>query len=214
MFSARWFTVDAISAIASIASGVKRTVTPSVRSSSTYGLVKAFRGSLRMRTKSCLVKGSSSTRIGNRPCSSGIRSAGLATWKAPAAMNRMWSVRTIPYLVVTVEPSTIGRRSRCTPSRETSGPRPPSRPATLSSSSRKTIPAPHTGAPLRAPRRAQEPSALRDLHPPPPGAAGHEIREHVLEVDPDLLHPLAGQPLEHGPLGLHVHLDRAIVELA
>ncbi len=55
-------------------------------------------------------------------------------------MNRMWSVRTVPYLVVTVEPSTIGRRSRCTPSRETSGPRVPSRPAILSSSSRKMIP--------------------------------------------------------------------------
>ena len=35
----------------------------------------------------------------------------------------MWSVRTAPYLVLTVEPSTIGSRSRCTPSRETSGPR-------------------------------------------------------------------------------------------
>ena len=34
----------------------------------------------------------SSTRIGRRPCSSGSRSDGLATWKAPEAMNRMWSV--------------------------------------------------------------------------------------------------------------------------
>ena len=31
-------------------------------------------------------------------------------------------MRTAPYLVLTVEPSTIGSRSRCTPSRETSGP--------------------------------------------------------------------------------------------
>ncbi len=44
-------------------------------------------------------------------------------WKAPEAMNKMWSVRTMPYLVVTVVPSTMGKRSRCTPSRETSGPR-------------------------------------------------------------------------------------------
>src|SRR5438309_767936 len=65
---------------------------------------------------------------------------GVETWKAPAAMKRMWSVRTIPYLVVTVEPSTMGRRSRCTPSRDTSGPCAPSLLAILSSSSRKTMP--------------------------------------------------------------------------
>jgi hypothetical protein len=82
----------------------------------------------------------SSTRIGKRPCSSGIRSDGLETWKAPAATKRMWSVRTIPYFVCTVEPSTIGSRSRWTPSRETSGPAPPRSPAILSISSRKTIP--------------------------------------------------------------------------
>src|SRR5713226_5639144 len=47
-------------------------------------------------------------------------------------MNRTWSVWTIPYLVLTVEPSTIGKRSRCTPSRETSGPPcMPSRPGDL-----------------------------------------------------------------------------------
>ena len=88
----------------------------------TYCRVSAFFGSVRMRTKSSRVRASSSTRIGKRPCSSGIRSDGLATWNAPAAMNSMWSVCTGPYLVVTVEPSTIGSRSRCTPSRETSGP--------------------------------------------------------------------------------------------
>ena len=60
-------------------------------------------------------------------------------------MNRTWSVRTVPYLVLTVVPSTIGKRSRWTPWRETSGPRPPPPPsspptATLSISSRKTIP--------------------------------------------------------------------------
>ncbi len=55
-------------------------------------------------------------------------------------MNRMWSVRTRPYRVLTVVPSMIGRRSRWTPSRLTSGPRPPSRPAILSTSSRKMMP--------------------------------------------------------------------------
>ncbi len=93
-----------------------------------------------MRTKSPRVKGSSSTRMGKRPWSSGIRSDGFAMWNAPAAMKRMWSVRTMPYLVVTVEPSTMGSRSRWTPSRETSGPCVDSRPAILSNSSRKMMP--------------------------------------------------------------------------
>ncbi len=58
-------------------------------------------------------------------------------------MKRTWSVLSGPYLVETVDPSTMGRRSRWTPSRETSGPPwpPPSRPATLSISSMKMIPA-------------------------------------------------------------------------
>ena len=54
-------------------------VTPSVASSSTYCRMRAFLGSVRMRTKSARVKGSSSTRIGNRPWSSGMRSDGFAT---------------------------------------------------------------------------------------------------------------------------------------
>src|SRR5256885_66448 len=136
MFSVLVFTCIAISAIASTGSGANRRVTCSVFRSSTYCVIRAFRGSVRMRTKSSRVKGSSSTRIGKRPWSSGIRSDGLAMWNAPAAMNRMWSVRTTPYLVVTDEPSTIGRRSRWSPSQLTSGPWPPSRPATLSRQSR------------------------------------------------------------------------------
>ncbi len=46
----------------------------------------------------------------------------------------------MPYLVLTAEPSTMGSRSLCTPSRETSGPPLPSLPATLSISSIKIIP--------------------------------------------------------------------------
>ena len=49
-------------------------------------------------------------------------SDGLLLWNAPLAMNRMCSVRTAPCLVVTLVPSISGRRSRCTPSRETSAP--------------------------------------------------------------------------------------------
>ena len=39
--------------------------------------------------KSSSVSDFSSTRMGKRPCSSGIMSLGLETWNAPAAMNRM-----------------------------------------------------------------------------------------------------------------------------
>src|SRR2546428_556396 len=123
MFSVLVFTYIAMSAIASTASGANLRATCSVRSSSVYCLSNAFCGSVRMRTKSSRVKGSSSTWIGKRPWSSGMRSEGFAMWKAPAAMNRTWSVRPGPYLVVTAAPSPIGSRSRCTPSAETSGTR-------------------------------------------------------------------------------------------
>ncbi len=54
-----------------------------------YCLVSAFSGSLRIRTKSASLRLLSSTRMGNRPCNSGIRSLGLARLKAPAAMKRI-----------------------------------------------------------------------------------------------------------------------------
>ena len=96
---------------------------------------------MRMRSKSPGVSDCSSTRIGKRPCSSGIRSDGLVRWKAPDAMKRIWSVLTMPNLVFTVQPSISGSRSRCTPSRDTSAPPPLSpRLLTLSISSIKTIP--------------------------------------------------------------------------
>ena len=47
---------------------------------------------------------------------------------------------TIPYFVMTFVPSTIGKRSRCTPSLETSGPRVLSAPTILSISSMKIMP--------------------------------------------------------------------------
>ena len=69
-----------------------------------------------------------------------MRSEGFDRWNAPDAMKRMWSVFTMPYLVATVVPSTIGRRSRCTPWRETSAPCVSERDAILSISSRNTMP--------------------------------------------------------------------------
>ncbi len=50
---------------------------PSVSSRAVYCLTSAFFGSLRMRMKSSRESDFSSTRIGKRPCSSGIRSRGL-----------------------------------------------------------------------------------------------------------------------------------------
>ena len=52
-----------------------------------------------------------STLIGNLPCSSGNKSDGLANWKAPEAINKMWSVLIGPCLVLTVVPSIKGNKS-------------------------------------------------------------------------------------------------------
>ena len=93
-----------------------------------------------MRSKSSTESACSSTRIGSRPCSSGMRSDGFDRWNAPLAMNRMWSVFTMPYLVETVVPSISGSRSRCTPWRDTSLPWASLRVAILSISSRNTMP--------------------------------------------------------------------------
>ena len=53
----------------------------------------------------------------------------LRDWKAPAAMKRIWVVCHHAVARLTVVPSTIGRMSRWTPSRETSGAAARSRPA-------------------------------------------------------------------------------------
>ena len=63
------------------------TCTPSVAISALYWAVSEASGSVRMRTKSPTLSESSSTRMGSRPCSSGIKSEGLERLKAPEAMN-------------------------------------------------------------------------------------------------------------------------------
>ena len=141
MFSVSSFTCAAIRAISATPSGVNSSSTPSVLISSVYCRISEFSGSVRIRTKSASPSAPSSTRSGNRPCSSGIRSDGFVVLNAPAAMKRIWSVCTGPYFVITVDPSTIGSSPRCTPSRLTSGPpTAPCRPAILSISSMKMIP--------------------------------------------------------------------------
>src|SRR5437588_3892897 len=77
MFSVRSLTSKAISAIRRTPSVAKSTSTPSVAISARYCAVSDASGSVRMRTKSPTLSESSSTRIGSRPCSSGIRSEGF-----------------------------------------------------------------------------------------------------------------------------------------
>jgi len=140
MFSVEELTLYAISAISSIAFSEKFTFIPSVDNKALYCLIIDASGSVKIRLKSATLKDSSSTLIGNLPWSSGIKSEGLATWKAPAAIKRIWSVLTAPYLVMTVDPSTRGSMSLWTPPLETSGPPTFSLPAILSISSRNTMP--------------------------------------------------------------------------
>src|SRR6185437_10107498 len=104
MFSVLSFTLKATSASLAIPSPVNSSFTPSVFSIAVYCLVSALWGSERIRSKSLTDNADSSTRIGRRPCNSGIRSDGLAIENAPEAMNSTWSVLTGPYLVETVEP--------------------------------------------------------------------------------------------------------------
>ncbi len=89
MFSVPSLTRKAKWAISARASGVNSSLRPSVSSSAMDCLVSDAFGSVRMRMKSSTVSEWSSTRTGKRPCSSGIRSDGLVTWNAPAAINRM-----------------------------------------------------------------------------------------------------------------------------
>ncbi len=88
MFSMRSLTAAAMRATSAMPSSRNSSFAPSDSTSAAYCFVSAFSGSVMMRTKSASVSGFSSTRIGKRPCSSGIRSLGFDTWKAPAAMNR------------------------------------------------------------------------------------------------------------------------------
>ena len=78
-----------ISAIVSIASSVNSSVTFSVPRSAVYCFIKLLSGSFKIFIKSFFVRAFNSTRIGSRPCSSGNKSDGFASWKAPDAINKM-----------------------------------------------------------------------------------------------------------------------------
>mmetsp|Transcript_11879 Transcript_11879/g.34785 ORF Transcript_11879/g.34785 Transcript_11879/m.34785 type:complete len:223 (+) Transcript_11879:194-862(+) len=120
MFSTSRLICVASLAIRHLASSVNSSCTPSVNMRAHCCLMRLGSGSVRMVYMSFSVSGLSSTRIGRRPCSSASRSDGLQKWKAPEAIKRMWSVLTLPCFVVTVEPSSSGSKSRCTPSEEAS----------------------------------------------------------------------------------------------
>ena len=88
------------------------------------------------------MSGSSSTRMGKRPCSSGMRSEALATWNAPAAMKSTWSVFTDAVLRVDGRALDDGEEVALHALARDVGAVPPaSRPAILSISSMKTMPA-------------------------------------------------------------------------
>ena len=89
MFSVASFTCQAISAIRRSPSAVNESATCSAPSNAAYCSVREQSGSVRMRRKSSTPSAASSTRMGNRPWSSGMRSEGFAMWNAPEAMNRM-----------------------------------------------------------------------------------------------------------------------------
>src|SRR4030095_12280534 len=76
MFSVDSFTWKAISAMRRMAPGRNSSVTPSVPSSAWYCLTWLASVAMRMRSKSSTESESSSTRIGKRPCSSGMASEG------------------------------------------------------------------------------------------------------------------------------------------
>ena len=77
MFSVISLTLAAIAAISLIASSVKVTSTFSVLRSARYCLIRAFLGSVSILTKSASERLLSSTLMGKRPWSSGIRSEGF-----------------------------------------------------------------------------------------------------------------------------------------
>src|SRR5256712_472726 len=61
----------------------------------------------------------------------------------------------------------------------------------------------------------EEPPRLGDPHPAPLGPRRHEIRQHVLQVDPHLLHALTGEHFDHRHrLLLRLELDHPVVEPA
>ena len=79
IFSILLFTSDANSATALMAASLNSKATFSAPKSAVYCLINADRGCVKILTKSSFVSLSISTRMGNRPCNSGIISDGVLT---------------------------------------------------------------------------------------------------------------------------------------
>ena len=147
-------------------------------------------------------------------------------WNAPDAMNRMWSVFTMPYLVLTVLPSTSGSRSRCTPSRETSTPdTEPCWRAILSISSRKTMPfcsalrsawalSSSSLTSFAASSSVSSLNASWTLSRRERVRAAAEAREHALQLLRQFLHAGRRHDLDARRHRAQLDLDLALVELA
>ena len=176
--------------------------------------------------KSASVSGPSSTRIGKRPWNSGIRSEGFATWKAPDAMNRMWSVRTIPCFVLTVRSLDDRKQVALHAFARDVG-------------TRRALAAPGDLVDLVDEDDAgvldalagfgghrfhvDEPGGLLlceqlerlgNLDFPLTGLLRHHVGEEIFQVGFDLLHPLRAHDLHHRPAGdRELDLDVALVEL-
>src|SRR5258708_1888583 len=198
MFSVPSFTRKAKRATSSSASGVNSSLTPSVSSSATYCRVSEDFGSVRMRTKSSMVSDCSSTRMGKRPCNSGIRSLGFETWKAPAAMNKMWSVRTMPAfttrdLVDLVEEDDAG---------------------VFDSINRDARDLLHVNQALLF-FLDQVLESFVDLHLPLLGALAEDVGQHVLEIDVHFLDALVGDDFKRRKIALAgFDFDSAVVEVS
>jgi len=124
--------------MASTASSVKDSSSCSVDSNATVCFISEFSGSVRMRTKSSLVR-SRVPRGWEAALEFGHEVAGLGGMERAGGDEQDVVGADRAVLGVTVEPSTMGRRSRCTPPRETSGPDLDSAPAILSISSMKMM---------------------------------------------------------------------------
>jgi len=127
-----------------------------------------------------------------------------------------------PYFVVTVEPSTIGRRSRCTPSATRRAPAP--LPAAICPARQEDDPrVSRPGGPPGPPPRPRRPASGLLLGQQPPASPTLTRRRRVrpgIRCESMSLRLIPTPPClprdtsKHRPGLLHVHLDGPVVELS
>ncbi len=141
-------------------------------------------------------------------------------------MNSTPSVFTMPYFVCTFEPSTMGSRSRCTPSRDTSGPACSDfAPAILSISSMKTMPSFSVRSSASVTMSSSEMSLSNSWSSRMRRASvtatvrfffrfGSMSREHLTDVARCVGSALGHHHAEHRRVDRDLDLDFALLELA